>query len=496
MIAAWMLTAALAQAPPAATPDIPLEDSAWRLSTPWSPSSSGYRLQVLADRAACSARGRTDVEACLPWVDPVAGQLHVSVEVTDGDAPVAFALNPERLVVGVGGTEGFMPVPREDIAVVPHDAAGYRQLYVILIDRSASMYEPRGDRPPAMADVVGTLGSAAVRKTFFPEGADVRTGVLLLTFSDRVAGVAGQPWQDVEILEDDADFDAALDQLLYAPPAAYTNLYGAVETVVDGVLLDPDVAAFVDLTHAYPALLVLTDGFHDPRAAQTCGDNAAPLTALLDRVRRSRTAIGRPAPVVHAIGVGQPYRPEFHVPALGAERITPELLCGADAAQRIDGGLERRGIDNASLAMIAHAGGGRTYVGEDVRDLATFLAGSVTRLHKWFEVYVRLDAERHQEFRQRFRAPMPLLLQASGPQRVESRLTLYPHAWLDEPRPVLASGAPWSARGRVGAVWGWVVLGLGLHLLVVALVVGWRNASRAVLRRGVAARAPGSTPTG
>ncbi len=492
MIAALLFAAALAQTAPPATPDIPLEDSAWRVSTPWSPSSSGYRLNVLADRTACSARGRADVDACLPWVDAPAGQLHVSLEVTDGDAPVAFALSNERLVVGIGGTEGFMPVPREDIAVVPHDPAGYRQLYVILIDRSASMYDPRGEHPPAMADVVGTLRSEAVRKTFFPEGADVRTGVLLLTFSDHVAGVAGQPWKDAEILEDDKDYDAALDQLLYVPPAAYTDLYGAVETVVDGVLLDPDVAAFVDLTHAYPAVVVLTDGFHDPRAAQTCGDNAAPLTALLDRVRRSRTAIGRPAPVVHAVGFGQPYRPEFHVPALGTERITPELLCGADAGQRIDGALEKRGIDNASLSMLADAGGGRTYVGEDVRDLATFLAGSVTRLHKWFEVYIRLDAERHQEFRQRFRAPMPLLLQASGPQRVESRLTFYPHPWIDEPRAALAPGAPWSSRGRVGAVLGWVVLAIGAHLLIVALGVAWRHGARAIGRRGLEAPEPPS----
>ena len=481
----WWLAWALAAEVPVPVAEIPMEGSAWRMSEPFSPSRSGHALHVFSDRTDCARAGVTGeaMEACLPWVDAARGELHVAFDVRAGDQRLPVALDADAVSLALAAQGGRIPVPAGSVRIVPHEAAGYGQLFVLLIDRSSSMYEAGPQERPAMERVVGTLLSDAVLRTFFPEGPNVRTGVLVLTFTDAVRGVNGQPWQDVEILRNGRDYREAVDQLLFVPPPQYTHLYDAVETVVDGVLVDPEVAGFARVTMAPPAVVVLTDGFNDPSAAHTCGQNAPLLSELLGVVRRARASVGRPGPEVHAVGFGRKVRPDFEVPPFELGTITPSLLCGEDADRRIDGALEREGIDNVSLQLLAKEGGGGVYVGQDARDLAGFLAGRVRRLHRWFEVYARLDGAARPEFRQRFRRPMDLVLDLRRPLRAEAHWTFFPHPWFDAAPAAVLDQDPWSRRGSVWRATSLVVAWLGALWTLVAVALGLFHARRAVLRR-------------
>ncbi len=154
MIAAWLLGAAVwaAAGDPPDQPVIPIEGSAWRLGQPHAtPDPDLYSLVVLRDRQDCiNAVGvdPVDVNACLPWINSATRQIHVAFQMRDGGSHIKpLALSANRFAVSYGARLGPVQVPTSQIQLVPHVPGDSNQLFVLLIDRSASMYEGSDHRP-------------------------------------------------------------------------------------------------------------------------------------------------------------------------------------------------------------------------------------------------------------------------------------------------------------------------------------------------------------
>jgi hypothetical protein len=487
-------------------PDLPIPGSAWRMSAPRSEPVAGASLHVYTSREDCFA-GQVrpeELSRCTPWVDASRREIRLGVSVLDGASNVLpVAITPSRFGINLGGAgDQIVPVSPRDVQLIGHDPVGYGQLFVLLIDRSASMYaDPPGDRRPNMEYVVQALLSSSAQAAFFPEAAGARTGVLLLTFSSGVRGVGGEPAGAVAILRDADSYAAAVDGLLDQPDPAGTHLFEAVEEVIGKTVYEPANAAFLRSTQGDPALVVLTDGFNNTPTARRCGENAAPLGATLDRLREMQGGEGARFEV-YTVGFGAPYDPGFELAARPPERPSPRDLCGGAVDAEIDGGLERRGIDNVSLAYLAWWGGGRAHVGDDPRALGRFLGGTGTPMYRWYEVRATLGEAQQG----RFRARLPLMLQVRSPKRVQAQVSLFPNPWLDLPPGVVppddgaAEGAP-PVGSEPGTVWratATLISGLGASLLAWTWVVGGYHLRRAVLRRGrkvAEVRASGSSGT-
>lgn len=476
----WLLLAAFAQEPRWHA----LEGSTWTLSEPVEPRRGDLGMHVFRSKADCLGKGvdPAELDACAPWVDPATRRIHLAFRLEQASVGLPVAITARRLAVSVGAEKGGVSLRRGeawDYEIVPHAPSGTGQLIVLLIDRSGSMYQPTTDaqgRPQAegIARVVQALQSDAVKDALLPTGGGSRAAVMLLTFTDAVRGPYGEPWRMAEVLRDRAAYDKAVDALLDAPAPGFTHLYQSVQTVVSEVLLDADLAAWVTETQADPTVVLFTDGFNNTFSAQTCGDNAAELQRLMDLLRSAEAANGL-GYTLHAIGLGRKFEPDFQLP-LASGPITPRDLCGPAVAERIDGGLEKRGIDNVSLAWIAEAGGGRTLVHEEAGMVAGFLAQTGTALHAWYELRMHLDAI-HQ---QRFRRALPVMVQVRSPRVASATLTLRPNPLFDQaPRGEgdVAAPTPAVAAFRV------VMLGLAATFALLASPVAWHHARRALLRR-------------
>ncbi len=474
--------------PPAATSSawaaIPAEGSSWRMAMPEAPSVGGTRVHVFHDAADCLAAGMDveEVAACAPTVSPADRLVRFSFALSDDEGGLQpLALTPGRMRVQLGAPDELRAdVQTRYLQVVGHQPVGYGQLFVLLIDRSSSMYTDPGDgRDPAMAFVVAALLDPAALDTFFPKAAGARTGVLLLGFSDAVRAVDGGAWTDAKILTDRKAYAAAVDKLLDEPAPSYTHLYDAVRTTLDEVMPSAPVDGFVRLTQGDPALVVLTDGFNNVRAEQTCAENAGPLAELLGVVRARRGAPGARTDVF-TVGFGRPFAPDLtDLPERLPERPDPNFLCGASADARIDGGLELQGIDNVSLGLLAAAGGGRALVTEDAGRLGRFLARTGTPVHRWYEL--RLALPEGEQSRFRLRLPIGLTLTGARPGTAE--LVFFPNPWFDLPSGLDAQGRSASVRA-LGRAAGTLIVGLSLIAAIGAVYVGAYHLRRAVLRRG------------
>lgn len=467
-----------------------LEDSAWRMLEPEEMDRAGYRMHLFRSRADCmgalSAEDSENpemVDRCVPWIDPARRRLHFAFEVRHKNRRVPMALDRDRLEVALGDSQGTFQL-RDGVELTQHHDAGLRQLFILLIDRSSSMYDGSKHRP-RIEEIVRALLSPGVLDTFFPEEAgDGYTGVMLFSFKEKVTGVRGQPINDVVVLDSRDAYMKEVDSLLYQPKGGFTHLYGAVNTVLEDILVThPHIRPAIELTQADPALIVITDGFNNVSGSQVCGQNAPMLTNVLRTIDRVHRRPGRTGVQLFTIGLGPPYAPDFKPPPGRPGFISERQLCGDKANRRINGSLEREGIDNPSLLYMARAGGGRHYVGEDPGKVAALIAGTGARLHQWFEVEVELDERQLKRFRQE----IPVLLEVSRPRHLEARTTLVPHPWLDGP------GAREGADGRllppsIRATSGVLLIGLGMTWFVFLTWTGLYHARRAILKRATTVR--------
>jgi hypothetical protein len=272
-----------------------------------------------------------------------------------------------------------------------------------------------------------------VQDAFFPE--EVRSAVLLFEFTQGGPRPVGGSLAPLQTREDYLDAVSKLRVL-----GGYTHLYDAISWA-SGPMLDEE--AVRRLTSDFDmevTLIALTDGFNNQSARDTCGTNAPRLERLIESMSSLRDGQGarlRRRPRVFTVGLGRPTQGAFELPRDWNERVRPRDLCGRNTGQRIDGKLERIGIDNASLEWIAAAGNGAAFVKQGRDGLGEAFARSAARRYTWFEIRYRLDPF---YLRRAFATRLRLMSFYTA----EASVQIHPSAWLDAP-PGRVDDEGWTA---------------------------------------------------
>jgi hypothetical protein len=483
-VIAWLFGVALA----ATSGDVAIAGSAWTLSVGAGDPALDRQLRVLASIQDCrnGEVPEADVPLCLPAVDPVKRTLRLGIQMraSSDDAPLPAAISPSRLKVSLQTAGGVASLGSEAVTLIGHDPLPGEQLVILVVDRSGSMYEGKaGDEP--MVRVVRALLQPATRDKLLPVAE--RSGVMLLAFTDSLTAMvtrapegstSGEPGGagpagESEVMVAPERYSAAVRRLLQED-GGYTHLFDAVQGVLDEVLIKEHVQRFIARTESDPVVVLITDGFNNSAGRETCGDNAAPLVSLLQNLRTAQSRAGY-APVLHTVGFGRAYQPDYELIA-DDNALTGALLCGADQGRRIDNDLEKDGIDNPTLAYLARAGGGESLVTEDPLALARFLLRAGSPRHRWYELQIALPEDRQLAFRSR----LPLRVDVLGVQAAHAEATFIPNPLLDLP------GV--AGRAAVSLV---ALRVLGVSQLVLLLLVAGYHLRRAVARRGAVASRPG-----
>lgn len=464
-VAHGVATPAWGQTPPTAS--YPIEGSAWRISPPVVSSNGPLTLTVLHDRATCAGllADVDEVDACVPRVDPDAGTIRLALGVTSSDLTSkrleSAVLRHSRLSFARGSRTGdALPVPADHVTLEGFGPEPAGTVVVLVVDRSGSMYEPAElpDRERMIDVVRGLLQPASLDALF----ATADSRVMLLGFTDHLMAADGGPMSSARLLATREDFVAEVG-LLLDEQGGYTHLFDALQSTLDEVLARNDVVTALQVSGTDPVVVLVTDGFHNTRARERCRDNVAPLSRLVRRIEQGQRSAR--APVVHTLGFGVPLLDEVD---LGGA-ITASSLCGPFADEPIDGVLERQGIDNATLAWLARAGGGVTAVTESARNIAQFVVGAGITRHRWYRATLALDVTRRSPFRQR----IPLRIGSVGVPVSHADVVLTPSPLFELP-----------AAGVAAAAAAVVVRVVGACLVALGLLVGGYNLRRAVLRRG------------
>lgn len=411
----------------------PVPYTTTRVAAPQNADHTDLKIDIFTTPDECNGvDGRpraADCESALPYVDRRSGEVHLGYRFeTPSGRGEPMAAFKEQVEVIHQGSRIVDADGAENYTVVPHDPVDTRQLYVLLIDGSSSMSEPTSSGKTRMREVKQALRMPAVVDAFYPR--DVRTGVILLQFTQgRPRPVTGS----LEPLWDKADYLKAVKELRVL--SGYTHLYDAVRYATGPMLEEQTVTDAITTNDLSVTVVALTDGFNNMKASDTCRDNARRLSDLLQHlsVVRSETADQRIRPNVHTVGLGFPYRRKFKLPDDGRDMTTlkPKELCGKRYIdRRIDGDLETRGIDNASLAWIAEVGGGRSYVKQRRDGLGEAFRAAAAKRFSWFEVRYRVDPF---YLRRAFTTRLRLRAGATA----EVGIKVHPSAWLDAPPGVM-----------------------------------------------------------
>lgn len=381
-------------------------------------------LKIFASLEDCLANVQPDdVDLCLPHVDRRSGQVRLGFQFRLDSDDYPIPLTEENLrVVHKGRT--VEDGPGMSVEVVPHDPIDANQLYILVIDGSSSMSEVNAKGRSRMDRVRAALMKSDVRDAFFPKGG-TKTGVVLLTFtSGDPVPVGGQ----LQVITDAETFRSKVKQELRVL-SGFTHLYHAVEYATGPLLQQEDVKLFIDLDQAAPTVIALTDGFNNLAGDDTCATNTERLERLLDHLTTARREVEdiRKRPTVFTVGLGRPLRPNFRLPEGRENKVRAVELCGKrNRDRRIDGDLERYGIDNASLEFMANRGGGFSYVKRDIDGLAEAFQAAAAQRYSWFEVRYHVDPF---FLRRSFETRLRLLSYADA----EAAVKIHPSAWLDAP---------------------------------------------------------------
>jgi hypothetical protein len=413
-----------------------IRGSTIRVGRPVTVDGTELELKIFRDQEDCEVKvAEGDVPICLPNVDRAAGEVRLGFQFRDKSDVFPMPISEEskdQIRVVHMGTVVQDGVNGQAYTVIPHDPRPVSQLFILVIDGSSSMWEDN-----RMESVREALLLPEVKDAFFPEQAGVKTGVLLLQFTDgnpQPVGGALVP------LDNKKDYSRLVKNELRVL-SGYTHLFNAITYASGDLLKDPEVNRWIDLYQAAPTIVALTDGFNNIGRTDTCRSNAERLELLLkhlDNVRRNSEDL-RTRPTVFTVGLGRPLRPQFKLPEDLAARVDPVELCGKRYVDRpIDGDLETVGIDNASLAWIAARGGGFSFVKRAKKGLGEAFRGAAATRYDWFEVRYRVDPF---FLRRSFKTTLRLLSYADA----EASVVIHPSAWLDAP-PGEVGADGWTER--------------------------------------------------
>ena len=320
-----------------------------------------------------------------------------------------------------------------------------------------------------------------VTQAFFP--ADVRTRVVIFQFTDRGPRPLGGRLQ---VLENAREYRRMIRDHLRVQ-SGYTHLYDAIRYASGEFLEQQAIQDLLTLYEMTPTVVALTDGFNNVSSRDTCGVNADRLEALLRHIENVRSPEAgsdpRRRPSIYTVGLGRPLRPQFKVPRNAGSSVNPSLLCGRkNVHRRIDGDLENRGIDNASLEWIAKVGGGASYVRQDRDGLGEAFRGAAAERYHWFEARYRI----HQHYlRRSFRTTLRLISFATAEASVE----IFPSAWLDAPPGKKGEGG-WTIQRPYRFIMVLLLPALGCLLILSYLGAATFNAKRAMFMRVRRPQAP------
>jgi hypothetical protein len=413
----------------------PVRGSALRVSRPEVAKGTDLTLQILTEPSQCGNLAEAEPEDCLPWVDRASGEVHLAFQFKSGSDVWPMALEKDHLQVLHQGSIVQEGQNQQRYTLIPHDPDRPDQLFVMLIDASGSMNEPPG--APRIQRVVDALLQDSVIDAFFPENGN--TGLVMLQFSDKFVRPVGG---EMKVIKKD-EYKRLVRRELRAD-GGWTNLYQAVEYATDDLLQDvPAVRKFLESTSGPPTVIVLTDGFNNQERRDTCATNAGKLEYLVARLEQARGEGGGGGgdvpfverPRVFTVGLGRPFRLKFELPER-LSAVSPEALCGRYQDELIDGSLETRGIDNASLEWIAAVGGGDSFVQTKSDGLGEAFRAAAAAQYQWFEVRYALDPF---WLRRSFKTTLRLNAFAEA----EASVVLHPSAWFDPP-PGLAAADGWA----------------------------------------------------
>ncbi len=403
---------------------VAIPNTTTRITLPQPEQGMEYTMHILHEKGDCDDLkiAEEDMHICLPYVDRASGEVRVSYALYNGETLASLPEHRELLDVQFQGTTVMNGTGGQEVEFIPHDPWSQSgTLYILVIDGSGSMAEPGGRGGLTRMQVVKqALRRQDVMDAFFG-GEDQNNAVMLLQFTaDDPVPVGGQ----FVALKNRREYKAAVNQLEVLN--GYTHLFGAVKYATGPLLERSEVKQALSNGLRKPNVIVLTDGFNNEKPSDKCGDNVERLNLLLDHLKDVQLGDISLRPQVHTVGLGVPIRPGFEIPA-GNQAPRAQDLCGKrNVDTRIDGDLELRGIDNASLHYIARAGGGKAHVKRGKNELAKAFQEAASPRYRWFEVRVRMDPFY-------LRRDFKLRLALVGVGSAASSIEIYPSAWLDAP---------------------------------------------------------------
>ena len=460
---------------------VPIPGTTHRIGVPRATPNTELELKILTTESDCYNAVSSDAEnICLPHINRSTGEVRLSFKLRDDAETYPLPLSAEHIRVFHAGSEVLAEGEGQTYTLIPHVPRSARQMFILMIDGSASMKEETtpGSGVTRMDAVREALLLDEVKDAFF---SSVGKSVVIFEFTSGTPRPLGG---EITILEGKRPYAAYIKQHLRVS-SGYTHLYDAVNYASGTLLKEEAIANWLDTNTADPTIVVLTDGFNNIQASDTCASNARPLSRLMENLQRMRQGGNedRTRPAIYTVGFGQPIRPNFKLPEQIVPKISEKELCGRRQDWRIDGNLEDLGIDNPSLSWIAAMGGGGAFVRNTSRGLGEAFQAAAAKRYEWFEVRYRVGFS---NVRRSFVTRLKLEAFATA----EAKVRIHPSAWLDAP-PGTPIGQGWTMPSPYRHTLTIIIPTMGLLILLSYLSAAWFNTRRVVFGR----TRPPSAPT-
>lgn len=426
------------------------------------------------------------LEDCMPYIDRSSGEVHLGFSFRLDGETYPLPLMKEHIDIShqdrlVGAANNAVLTQKdtsktdfpEEIQIIPHVPEQVPQVFILLIDSSGSMNtKDKFSSESRMDKVKEALLLPNVQKAFFPMG-----GKNLVSIYEFTEGGA-RPLGGKSLLIDNIKDYRKLIKKHLKVSSGYTHMYKAVEFALEKIN-DEDGRIGVELIdrEAVPTIVLLTDGFNNEKTQDTCESNAPKLQKLLEKVYKSRSNKDvdiRYRPAIYTVGLGKAFYPKFRIPS-NRLKVNSRTICGKYQDSRIDGVLEKKGIDNSSLTWIAEVGGGSSFLKQNAKGLGEAFAEAASVRYSWFELRYRVN---------------PLLLRREFESRLvlktfaiaDSKITIYPHSLLDSPAGEL-NQENWSTPPKYGMIFAALISSMGLLIFFSIVGAFLFNAKRYVFGR-------------
>jgi hypothetical protein len=440
------------------------------------PSSGGegnetLRLHIFPDADECYASvAAADVPLCLPFVDRASGEVRIAFQMrVDGD-PWPVPLSEENIEI-FHKNQRVLREGRKDYQIVPHDPKRAEQLFILLIDSSGSMaIDDEGNGVTRMEKLRRALLKADVVDSFFPD--EIQTAVVPLVFK---GSGPPEPLGGKWIVDNKKDYRQLIKGELQVG-AGFTYLYNAIDYATTTLLENPEIKQAIQVRKQAPTVIALTDGFNNELPEDVCAANAPRLEKLLTRldgVRRGETADVRFRPTVYTVGLGRSAWRGFEVP--DDTKVAPRELCKNFAQEIVNGGVERRGVDNAALSWIARVGGGASFISRTTDGLADAFKAAAAVRYRWFEARYKVDPFY-------LRRSFETKLRLTTLLRSEASVWIHPSGWLDAP-PGIPGPDGWTSAAPFRQTTTLVLPVLGLLASLTYFPAALFNVRRALFSR-------------